>query len=92
MTPEAAEAAALRVLGWIAGNDEILPVFLGSSGVGLADIKARAGDPDFLASVMDFILMDDAWVLGAAEDCRMRPEEFVQIRAGLPGGALPHWT
>ena len=92
MTPDAAEAEALRVLAWIAGNDEILPVFLGSTGVGVDDLRARAAEPEFLASVMDFLLMDDAWVLEAAEASTLPPERMAEIRAALPGGDLPNWT
>ncbi len=92
MTPETAQTAALNVLGWIAGDDELLPVFLGSSGVRPEDLRTRAAEPEFLASLIDFILMDDAWVLRASEACGWPPERLVEIRAGLPGGDLPHWT
>lgn len=92
MTPDAAEASALSVLAWLAGHDDILPVFLGSSGAGLEDLRTRAAEPEFLASVMDFVLMDDVWVLEAAEACAWPPDRMVEIRAALPGGAFPNWT
>lgn len=92
MKQETAETQALTLLAWLAGQEEILPLFMGATGVGEDDLRARAGDPDFLASVMDFVLMDDAWVLQAAEDTGIAAQEFAVIRAGLPGGALPHWT
>ena len=92
MTAEDAQIAALRVLGWMANEDDLLPVFLGASGARIEDLKVRAGDPDFLASLIDFLLMDDAWVLRATETCGWPPERLVEIRAGLPGGDIPHWT
>lgn len=92
MTADAAQTAALKVLGWIAGEDDLLPVFLGASGLSIDDLKTRAGDAEFLASLIDFIMMDDAWVLRASEAGGWMPEEIAQIRAGLPGGDLPHWT
>ncbi len=92
MKQETAETHALTLLAWLAGQEDILPTFMGATGVGEADLRARAGDPDFLASVMDFVLMDDAWVLQAAEDAGIPANQFAVIRAGLPGGDLPNWT
>ena len=34
MTADVAEAAALRALAWLAGNDELMPMFLSSTGMG----------------------------------------------------------
>ena len=92
MQREAAETLALRALGWLVGNDEILPVFLGSTGSALADLRGRAREPEFLASVLDFLLMDDAWVTGFAAAEGIRPESLAEARAALPGGGNPHWT
>ena len=92
MTPENAQIAALEALGVIAGDDELLPVFLGASGARIDDIRDRAADPEFLASLIDFVCMDDAWVLRVSEACGWPPARIVEIRAGLPGGDLPHWT
>lgn len=92
MTQEAAETLALQALAWLAGNDELLPVFLGATGAGLDDLRGRAADPDFLASVLDFIAMDDAWLVGFCAQAEVPPEAPMQARAALPGGHLPHWT
>jgi hypothetical protein len=53
--------------GLAGGADDLVEVFLGSSGASLDDLRARAAEPEFLASVLDFILMDDAWVLECAD-------------------------
>ncbi|MGR3363688.1 MAG: DUF3572 family protein, partial [Maritimibacter harenae] len=37
MKQEQAETIGLQALGWLAGNDELMPVFLGSTGGDLAD-------------------------------------------------------
>ena len=66
--------------------------FLGATGVSEADLRARAAEPDFLASVMDFLLMDDAWVISCAQNFNWPPEHLAEIRAALPGGDLPNWT
>lgn len=92
MQQDIAQTRALTLLAWLAGQDEILPLFMGATGVSEDDLRARAAEPEFLASVMDFLLMDDAWVLQGAEATGIAAQEFAMIRAGLPGGDLPNWT
>lgn len=92
MNVDEAEKKALEALAWLVGNQELLPVFLGSTGASEEDMRSRAGEADFLASVVDFLLMDDQWVIACAQACRFAPEDFLAIRASLPGGADPSWT
>jgi hypothetical protein len=92
MTRDEAETVALQALGWLAGNEELLPVFLGSTGAGAADLRSRAADPEFLASVLDFLAMDDAWIGAFCAQAQMPPEAPMRARQALPGGDLPHWT
>ena len=92
MNATRAEEVALLALGWLVGNDDLLPVFQAASGASADDLRDGARDPAFLASVVDFLMMDDAWVIACAEAMGWRPEDVTQIRAGLPGGDLPNWT
>jgi len=92
MKKELAETRAVEVLGWLAGQDELFPIFLGASGASVQDLRDRAGEPEFLASVIDFILMDDAWVTDCAAALGWKPEEMAHLSACLPGGDLPNWT
>jgi hypothetical protein len=92
MRREAAEILALKALAWLAGNNELLPIFLGSTGASLDDLKNRAIEPDFLGSMLDFILMDDAWVLEFAAAEKVPPETLLAARQALPGGEAVHWT
>ncbi|OAN69813.1 hypothetical protein A8B78_21445 [Jannaschia sp. EhC01] len=92
MQQDFAETRALSLLAWLAGEEEILPQFMGATGLGEDDLRASAGEPEFLASVMDFILMDDAWILQGAEATGIAAQDFAMIRAALPGGDLPNWT
>ncbi|SLN37450.1 hypothetical protein AQS8620_01373 [Aquimixticola soesokkakensis] len=92
MQQETAETIGLQALGWLAGNEELLPVFMGSSGASIEDLRSRALEPEFLGAVLEFILMNDDWVrdfcraTGQASDAPMR------ARLALPGGAEFHWT
>lgn len=92
MQPEAAQVLAIQALGWIAGNDELFPVFLGATGAGMGELRSRAAEPEFLAAVLDFLLMDDAWVVAFC-DAEGHPYTAPQTaRAALPGGAVMNWT
>lgn len=92
MTTDAAEVLALRSLGWLAGRDDLFDVFLGAGGVDRADLAARAQDPEFLAAVLDFILMDDAWIVAFCDAEGLAYDSLQAARAALPGGAQVHWT
>jgi hypothetical protein len=87
-----AEAVALQALGWIVGEEERALRFLDATGCRPSDLRARAGDAEFLAAVLDFLLGDEAMVLAFAAETGLPPARAAQARAGLPGGALPHWT
>lgn len=92
MQRENAETIALQALGWLAGNDELLPVFLGASGASQGDLRSGAGDPEFLASVLDFLAMDDAWITAFCDSAGLAYTVPMQARQALPGGDLPSWT
>ena len=92
MQRDAAETVGLRALAWLTGNDELLPVFLGSTGAGLDDLRAGAGDPAFLGSVLDFLTMDDAWVVAFCNAEGLAYETPMRARAALAGGGDVHWT
>lgn len=86
------ETIAMMALGWIAAQDDLTGVFLGSSGLSADDIRTRAQDPEFLASVLDFLTMDDQWVIGFCDVNGLPYEAPLRARQALPGGALPNWT
>lgn len=94
MTPsvEQAEIFALEALGWLLGNEELLPVFMGSTGVGADELRGNAGDPAFLASVLDFLMLDDAWVVGFCDSVGAPYDRPMAARMALPGGAQVNWT
>lgn len=91
-TQESAETLALTALGWLVGDDELLPVFMGASGSSEDDLRVRAGEPEFLGAVLDFLLMDDAWVMRFCDETGTAYAAPAQARAALPGGEQMHWT
>lgn len=92
MQREMAETVALGALGWLVGSEELLDVFLGATGASGADMSRRAGDADFLASVLDFLLMNDVWITAFCAESGYEPTAPMRARAMLPGGDLPNWT
>jgi hypothetical protein len=92
MQQDAAEAIALQALAWIAAQDDLMEVFLGSTGTDIATVRAQAQDPQFLVSVLDFLTMDDAWVIGFCDAQGLGYDTPMRARGALPGGATMHWT
>ncbi|MDF0602885.1 DUF3572 domain-containing protein [Psychromarinibacter sp. C21-152] len=92
MTREMAETLAVRALAWLAESDDLFGVFLGSTGISAGEVRARAADPEFLASVLDFLAMDDAWVTAFCDAAGLPYDSVMQARAALPGGQEVHWT
>ncbi|NND20354.1 MAG: DUF3572 domain-containing protein [Silicimonas sp.] len=92
LSKDSAELLAIEALSWLVGNDELLPVFLGATGASRDDLRVRAKDPEFLASVMDFLLMDDAWIAEFCQSADYKMDFPMRARAALPGGAEVNWT
>ncbi|SMX37281.1 DUF3572 domain-containing protein [Octadecabacter ascidiaceicola] len=92
MIPERAEHIAILALGWLATNEELLPLFLGSSGAAAEDIRAQAENPAFLGSVLEFLTMDDVWVVAFCDMNTLKYEEPLMARYALPGAQVVHWT
>jgi hypothetical protein len=89
---EYAEMIALQALGWLAGNEDLMPVFLGATGASVNDLATSARQPAFLGSVLDFLVMDDAWVVAFCDASNLPYEAPMQARAALPGGEQINWT
>jgi hypothetical protein len=92
MDNKQAEVRALSVLIWLVGNEELLPVFLGATGASESDLRVRAGESEFLGSVLDFVMMDDAWVMAYCDGEGLPYETLMRARQALPGGADVNWT
>ena len=89
---EIAENVALKALTWLVGNEELLPVFMGATGIGAEDLRNRAGEAELLASVLDFLMMDDAWVMAFCDTEGLEYQEPMRARMALPGGENVTWT
>ncbi|MEN8949461.1 DUF3572 domain-containing protein [Planktotalea arctica] len=92
LSRDAAEVFSLNVLGWLVGQDEIVPVFLGATGASESDLHTEAGKPEFMLSMLDFLMMNDEWIIACCDELRVPYERIGQARQALPGGAEMSWT
>ena len=92
LSQSGAEQIALEAIVWLAGNDELLSVFMGSTGADEAAFRDGLGNTEFQASVLDFLMMDDAWVIAFCDTKGIPYDRLMQARAALPGGQQVHWT
>ena len=70
---EVAEIVAVQALTFLAGDPQRLGAFLAESGIGPETLRNAAADPHFLASVLDFVMRDDATVKAFAEASQLHP-------------------
>ena len=83
---EAAEALAIQALTHIAGDPERLGRFLAVTGIGPAEIRTAAGDPGFLAGVLDYLAGDEALLVEFATAAGIDPNSVNNARYVLGGG------
>ena len=84
---EVAEIVAIQALSFVAGEPERLGLFLAETGVGPETLRTAASDPNFLLSVLDFVLRDDATVKAFASASELHPTNIAAARQVL-GDAL----
>jgi hypothetical protein len=60
LTKAAAESIAIEVLTFLAGNPARLDRFLALSGLGRDNLRAAAGEPEFLAAILDHLASDES--------------------------------
>jgi predicted pyridoxine 5'-phosphate oxidase superfamily flavin-nucleotide-binding protein len=88
-TQEAAETLALKALAWLAAMQDDIGRFLNISGIEAGELRERAGEPEFLAAVMDFLLADDKLLTGFCDAEGLDPKDIHRARRALPGAHEP---
>jgi hypothetical protein len=80
---EVAEIVAIQALSFVAGDPERLGAFLAESGIGPDTLRNAAADPHFLASVLDFVMRDDATVKAFASASQLHPTNIAAAHQAL---------
>jgi Protein of unknown function (DUF3572) len=84
-TREAAETLAIDALGYIAEEPERLNRFLGITGIEPSRIRTAAGEPGFLAGVLEHMLGDESLLVAFATSAGIDPMEVARARSVLAG-------
>ena len=79
------EVVGLAALGFLAAEPDRLARFLGLTGIGLDDLRGRAGDPALLGAVLDHLLADESLLFIFAEAEALHPSQVAAARQKLPG-------
>jgi hypothetical protein len=82
---EAAEHLAIQALTFIGSDPAELGRFLALTGIGPADLRAAANQPDFLVGVLDHILGYEPLLLAFAKDADIKPATVARAREALAG-------
>jgi hypothetical protein len=80
---EVAEIVAIQALSFVAGDPERLGLFLSETGIGPETLRSAATDPQFLVSVLDFVMRDDATVKAFADSSQHHPTTIAAAREAL---------
>jgi len=85
MTREAAEALAVEALSYLAAEPERLVRFLDLSGLNPTSIRAAAGEPRFLAGVLEHVASDEGLLVAFAASAEVEPAMVDRARRVLSG-------
>ncbi len=80
---ERAETLAIGALAFLAGEPEALGRFLRLTGLNPETLRIAAGEPGFLAGLLDYFLANEALLVDYARDAGIAPEEIVRARSAL---------
>ena len=83
---EQAESLAIQALGFIAGDDVLMPRFLAITGIEAADIRRAAAEPGFLAGVLRFLLDHEPTLDAYCLATGTKPKAVGRALRALPGG------
>jgi hypothetical protein len=90
LSVEEAQGIATEALLQLSKEPEQIGRFLAVSGIGPEMIREAAGEPGFLAGVLEFYMMDETLLLAFCENAGIRPTMIAAARYALAGGEENH--
>jgi hypothetical protein len=87
MTAASAEIVAFKALAFLANLPQAAARFEAETGADFLNSRQRAGDPEFLAAVVDFLLADEALARAFCAAESLEPAALRLARRALPGAA-----
>jgi Protein of unknown function (DUF3572) len=86
LTPDLAAVLALKALAFLAGSQDALQRFMDLTGAGRDSLGERADEPEFLASVLDFLLTNEELLIQFCDDTSTDVRSVHMARHVLAGG------
>ena len=86
--PDKGAELAIAALGFLAADEERLARFLALTGLGPQSLRAAAGEPGFLLSVLEHVVADEDLLVAFADENEIDPQDVERARwalAGRPG-------
>ncbi|MGI4878894.1 MAG: DUF3572 family protein [Janthinobacterium lividum] len=83
MAREDAETLALRALAYIVGDGDLGPRFLDLTGLDVAGLRARAGEPGLLAAALGFLEAHEPSLVAAAAGLAVKPTALIDAHRQL---------
>tara|TARA_A100001037_G_C14873323_1_gene510573 strand:+ start:312 stop:584 length:273 start_codon:yes stop_codon:yes gene_type:complete len=84
-----AETIAVQALAYVVSDEEALVSFITQTGVSIVDLQSSVRNPEFLASVLDFLFEQDERLVAFCERISISPEQAQRARLALPGATFP---
>lgn len=75
--PASAEETAIAVLGWLAGEPDMLGRFLALSGTRPDQLRQAIRDPAFMAGMLDFLMAHEPTLMAFCAATDTKPEAVV---------------
>ncbi len=82
---------AFKAVGFILEDDTLRDRFLALSGLSPDEIRASLQQPNFLASVLEFLISHEPDLIAFAEKSSEDPQTIVAVWRSLGGGAGQEW-
>jgi len=79
---------AIAVLGWLAGEPDMLSRFLALSGLQADQLRGAVNDPGFLAGLIDFVMAHEPSLMAFCEATGAQPETVAAAWHRLSGPGL----
>ena len=85
---ESAHLLAIEGLSFIVNDEEVLGRFMSLSGLAPDDLRVAAGEPEFLAGVLSFLMEHEALLLAFASSAGIPPNHVTGAHLTLSGAPI----
>ncbi|WOS63987.1 DUF3572 domain-containing protein [Sinorhizobium fredii] len=84
---KSADETAVAILGWLAGEPELLSRFLALTGTDAASLRKAVGDPGFMGGLVAFLMEHEPTLMAFCTATETAPEEVVRAHQAFSGPA-----